>query len=1352
MKLIITHPNGEQTPLVSKQNVSAVTKAEQTVGLLSDDIVNISVQSATAMQFVLGDTIEVYGKTYTLNQLPTIKKTGKRKFNYDLIFEGVQYELLDAQFLLPDNTVGDSFTGNLFSFLQILASNANRVFPGKWTFEEYPAETEYKTLTFTGDNCLSVLQRLCEEYGQEFEIIQTNGIRILNIKKAGKSFPFTFRYGRTGGLYEVNRQNINSKNVVTRLFVYGGSNNVQNNYLTARGSNKLCLPGKNKNTSYIQEDEPILNYGIKENTKIFDNIFPNRYGKVTSKGSNFYAFVDNTMDFDLNEIESDGLTTKWLIAGVPAKVHFNTGNLAGYEFDVHKYDHATKTIELIPFTDENGMKFPSETSAAFQFAPEDEYFFIDINLPQSYIEKAEAKLEAEATEYYAQNSQPQVQYGLTIDENFIKQFDGNLTVVNLFAAGDYIPVQDTDIGVDKSVRITGFTRDLLKPYKYAITLGDAVTKSAYVRMIAEQNETGRIIEINNLANPANARRNWRASQEVLSMVFDAEGDYYSDKIKPLSIETTMLQVGAKSMQFVLQNVIFEPNYQGNPNYVRVSSGNLIHYTIEETIRNWTIAAAEFSQLVSNTAYYIYARCQQSGNDAGNIILDTTQRKVNHESGYYTFLIGVLNSSIDNVRQISLTYGSTTINGRFIKTGRIESSGGSPTYFDLDNGEIGGNIKFTATDGSTKNVSSLDNVANETKDFINNKLPGILDGIQAQIDGQIEQFFYDYNPTTSNAPANTWTTTADKEAHLGDLFYNTSTGKVFRWIKNSSVYSWKELQDTDLANALSIANDAFDLAKTKRRIFTTQPVTPYETGDLWVQGASGDIMRCKTERLNGNYSSADWEKASNYTNDEALTYFINGSYSNTISVLTDQIDGKIECWSQDSDPSTAWTTSVIKSKHVGDIWYSVSTKLLKRYSITNAIYGWITIEDQKAIDAFGVATAAQNTADKKRQIFAIQPTPPYVVGDLWLRNWTDNGVDKKDLFRCITARQSGNSFNINDWSIAVYYDNTTTAINGGIVTSGTVQLVNGTSQSIVAGITGGENESAGTPEDKKVRIWAGASKENRATAPFRVLQDGSIVATKATIEGIIKAVSGSIGGFLIKQGIICGEKSGNTPPGINGSPAYNDIGLSLMESFIKYSDVNRWASIGSNVLPATFGTAAVGRFINETQNSGDTNYGLLISIKNAMNNIALAITGDISCNGAINEYPITTITPTINNTYIPGELTTPTMFRILAKFTNSNSSIGLPTRGSISSKLGISPTTPFAVKMTIICSADSTQTGYIRGRNTEVSGMNTTQYPQRLDNNAVVQTGGLGMARGDIGEFMLIWDGTNYYAYLLNYRN
>ena len=805
----------------------------------------------------------------------------------------------------------------------------------------------------------------------------------------------------------------------------------------------------------------------------------------------------------------------------------------------------------------------------------------------------------------------------------------------------------------------------------------------------------------------------------------------------------MLSVGAKSTQFTLQNITFQPNYGGNPNSLYVSSGTLVHYAIDpDALKLWGLSSATFTNLTSATAYYIYAKCPKNG-DSGTIVLSATAKTVEAEAGYYNFLVGVLNSVVTDTngknpgRLVSLTYGSSTINGRFIRTGRIESSGGGKCYFDLDNDEIGGVIRFVSSDGTTKNVSDLDQIANETKNYINNTLPGILNEIQAQLDGQIEQFFETYDPTLTNAPAKDWNTTALKDEHLGDLFYNTSTGKVFRFVKNGSTYSWQELQDSEVAQALALANDALKLAGTKRRIFVAQPTTPYDVGDLWVQGSTGDIMRCKTARTSGSYNSADWVKASKYTDDTGLTNFINKNFTPTVNDLTTQIDGKIESWFQSSDPAANWTTTALKKAHVGDMWYSSTTKLLKRYTVYGSTYSWTTIEDQKAIDAYTAASKAQDTADGKRQVFVAQPKPPYDIGDLWLTGGKTDGI----LKRCITKRTSG-SYVANDWVEAVYYDNTQTTIDGGIVTAGTVQLA-GSDASIKAGITG-----EGTA-DTSVRFWAGASKGNRATAPFRVLQDGSFVATKGTITGTINANAGSIGGFAIASGRIgVAASSGDT----SGS------GLALLSSFIKFSDSYRWASIGTNVLPASTGLVGVGRFTNKTPNSYGTNYGLLIEASGAMVNLGIVSKGAIVCDSYVADYGISKLLPSVNTCLTPGDATKPTLFKLMPRFIYSNSGIGLPRRDSICTVLGISNYTAFAVRITIICDRTSTQTGYVCGRNTFVknssggNAMDSNYYPYRMNNNAGNETGKWNMAAGDIREFLLVWDGSSgYYAYLLNIR-
>lgn len=1169
--IIITKPNGSRVPMESRATATAITAAKQNWALNAEDTIAITVVSPFPQSYGIGDVITVFGRDYRLNRLPKVSKTGMQEYQYDLEFEGIQYDLMRVTYDVNINTTnnqlqdiqGDSLTGDLKRFMEVLISNANRVFPGKWALGVCPETDGDNTLTFSeSDNCLSVLQTLCSEdkFGVEFEIERVNGVYVINIKKTiGQTLPFVLEYGKGKGLYSISRENVSSSNIVTRLKVYGSTENITSKYRADR----LCMYGKDKASSYIEKADAVAKYGIFEGRKNFD-IKPTFTGKVSSVvDGDVLSFIDTSFPFDINAKNASG-ETLYLISGVSAKVHFNSGNLAGYEFEVHAYDHATHKFTLVKQTDDRGNVFPSETSPAFQISQNDTYKVLDIAYSRDIEEDAEKKLAEEGNKYYDQNSQPKVQYSVNVTKAFIESklalSDG---ITNVFAPGDYLPIKDDEIGVDKSIRIKSFTRNVLDPYDYSLTISDTQTKGDITtRVISDLVDIDKVLTINNLKDPAQARANWRSSREVLNMVFDPEtGGYYKDKITPESVDTMMLAVGAKSMQFGLINTVFEPNFNGNPNLFKWKGGVLTHYTIDpDKARSWVLADGT-TALQQDVPYYIYAVCNRD-NSAGTMSISTTQHKVEESPNVYYFLIGIL-GSIDTdtkVRAISLTYGFTTINGRFIKTGRIESADGT-TYFDLDQSEIGGRIVFTQN-GQEKTLEELGSEAMESKDFINNTLPGILDEIRAQLDGQIEQHFYQIDPSPlSTAPGSEdgvpnsgWTDSTTKENHLGDLYYNTTSGKVWRYVKiqwrpkpgyaPGTFYVWQELQDSELAQAIAIANEALELGKEKNRIFTSTPVTPYDVGDLWVQGATGDIMRCKTARESGAFASSDWEKASKYTDDSALKNFINGDFANAIDTMTEQIDGKIETWFQTSDPASNWTTNAEKAKHVGDMWYNSSTKLLKCYrqtfrfvnGIGTVVYIWQTIEDKKAIDAYDAASKAQDTADGKRRVFVAQPYPPYDVGDLW--------VDGKELRRCITARASG-SWNTNDWVVAVYYDNTQTTIDGGIVTSGTIQVA-GDNKSILAGITGN-----GTASDS-IRFWAGASFENRKTAPFRVMQDGSVVMSKAQVEGVINAITGSIGGFRIQQGQI----------GYGGSDEQDSTnGLALLRDFIRFNNDKQRVLLG-----------------------------------------------------------------------------------------------------------------------------------------------------------------------------------------------
>jgi hypothetical protein len=440
------------------------------------------------------------------------------------------------------------------------------------------------------------------------------------------------------------------------------------------------------------------------------------------------------------------------------------------------------------------------------------------------------------------------------------------------------------------------------------------------------------------------------------------------------------------------------------------------------------------------------------------------------------------------------------------------------------------------------------------DFVSTVYDPDIANLQSQIDGQIATWFYDYEPTLSNLPTSEWTTDTEKNKHLGDLFYDSTTGYGYRFAFATGVYQWIRIQDADVVTALANAQAAQDTADSKRRVFTTTPTTPYDVGDLWAEGESGDLKRCKVARVSGLYVAADWELATKYTDDsianqalsaaataqevadgqiqgffqpnapssgmafgdiwididghtppttadiyryedadhgsqgtlawratptnavgivylnaytaqttanskiktfyqantptaseigdfwidtddnnhlyrwnesnwvsvrdntasEELATFVSDIYTADKASLQTQIDGKIETYFQETDPNT-WTVDD-RPKHNGDMWYKASSKELKRYdSSTNT---WALIEDQAAINAYEIASTAQDTADQKRRVFVTTPTPPYDVGDLWAPGAT--GIIKK----CINAKTSEGSYSIDDWEIAtddVRYD-------------------------------------------------------------------------------------------------------------------------------------------------------------------------------------------------------------------------------------------------------------------------------------------------------------------------------------------
>ena len=177
-----------------------------------------------------------------------------------------------------------------------------------------------------------------------------------------------------------------------------------------------------------------------------------------------------------------------------------------------------------------------------------------------------------------------------------------------------------------------------------------------------------------------------------------------------------------------------------------------------------------------------------------------------------------------------------------------------------------------------------------------------------------------------------------------------------------------------------------------------------------------------------------------------------------------------------------------------------------------------------------------------------------------------------------------------------------------------------------------------------------------------------------------------------------------------------------------------------------------RIENNMQNQYNTNLGIIINVSGGQRNCAISANASIKSSTWIKDYGFTSITPPLNTCYVIGEKTAPNPFRILALYNNTNSGIGLPKKSTVAFHLGIPNSEPFAVKCTILGRIGSTQSGYIVGRNTDIAGMNTDDYPYIRNNNGGWESRKIGQAAGDVDEFMLVYDGTSYQAHWLTHRN
>lgn len=425
--------NGKETLVCSV----AADNASQASEIMGRDEVSINLTVDEPLPLTVGNFIRVSGTIYTLNREPGFDKKSDVEYQYNLIFEGPVYRLLDKLFVNPISRLSVfTVSRNLKEFVRLITDNMNEIDPG-WLPASNLPDTEPRNLAFDTTSCRNVLTRLAEEFDTEYYLA---GKTIHFTERIGNPTGFVFEQGKGKGLYSISQEPVDNENTVTRLYPYGGSQNIKTGEGDANG--RLFLPEK-----YL---ENFSEYNkVVEKEVEFPEIFPRFQGIVkTASGSDNKTITCPEIDFNI---------TEHTISGTPAMINFLTGTLMGESFEFG-WNNTTKEITLISKEDTTPLApgentKPNLPNTAKHAAPGDRFNLTNLLMPLSFVTRALDELRAKATEWLAFYSHSRVKYTLEIDHRFLRD-------KNTLHEGDLVTISIPETQTSKQLRITSVERNL----------------------------------------------------------------------------------------------------------------------------------------------------------------------------------------------------------------------------------------------------------------------------------------------------------------------------------------------------------------------------------------------------------------------------------------------------------------------------------------------------------------------------------------------------------------------------------------------------------------------------------------------------------------------------------------------------------------------------------------------------------------------------------------------------------------------------------------------------------------------------------------------------------------------------
>ena len=675
---------------------------------------------------------------YTLTHPASVTENGKRNFEYVLILEAEQYKLSKYKIRnTVDRRLKFSYTAKPIEHLQLIVDNLNARDSG-WRVGRCVEGVEV-SIAYNHVFCSEALKMLADALETEYEIVG----KVVNLGKVeyNHDSPLKLSYGKGKGFKTgVKRDNSDDSLPVDILFVQGGEKNID---FSKYGSKDLLLP---KNQQLVYEGRTYISdsegYSIRrvgkpvthnEDSLDCSEIYPKRVGKISAvvlvdKEKNFYDIIDDSIPNELNYEEC-------VIEGETMTVIFQSGMLAGKEFEV-KYIHisdsvegkASRRFEIVP-QEIDGQTMPSEN---FKPIIGDTYAVFGCMLPDAYIcndadqSGASWDMFREAVKYHYEHEDQRFSFTGELDGIWSKK--DWLNIGGKIILGGYVRfTADFTAKEGVLIRIRAIKDYINKPFSPEIELSNVTSGSSIGNDLRKIEETEVVIDDRYREALQFTKRRFRDAKETAEMLQNALL-HFSGAINPITIQTMSLLVGDESLQFRFVNNKTTPvrvshvvSYNSETKILTSPAGIVQHMTIGinsltsqhavSEYKFWDIEKFDSPVLVDvEKKYYLYVKVNKTGT-VGVFYLSETAIAMEGVSGYYHFLMGILNSEYEGERSFVELYGFTEILPGRVTTDRVVSADGL-NYLDFVNNafRVGNDIYYldynTRGDGKIRLKGSL----------------------------------------------------------------------------------------------------------------------------------------------------------------------------------------------------------------------------------------------------------------------------------------------------------------------------------------------------------------------------------------------------------------------------------------------------------------------------------------------------------------------------------------------------------------------------------------------------------------------------------------------------------------------